>query len=161
MSSNQSIIIDKGEHYEDYVRHIFRYLLSGPNPTFDCLIERTKYDWGTITEFLSGYIINNAIQKYNNLVASKEQTKTDIKDAKIITLTTCLSKLERKKQYILVTVQGGGVNITQTFTNTKGREPNNTYVEGLNNLESWRVNKSKDNITRYGQYWYWYPKHNM
>ena len=31
MSSNYSIIIDKGERHEDYVRHIFRDPLSGPN----------------------------------------------------------------------------------------------------------------------------------
>ena len=31
ISSNYSIIIDRLERYEDYVRHIFRYLLSGPN----------------------------------------------------------------------------------------------------------------------------------
>ena len=49
MSSNQSIIIDKGEHHDDYVRHIFRYILSGPNSTFNFLIERTKYDWDTGT----------------------------------------------------------------------------------------------------------------
>ena len=31
MSSNYSIIIDKGECYDDYVRHILRDLLKGPN----------------------------------------------------------------------------------------------------------------------------------
>ena len=30
MSSYYSIIIDKGEHHDDYFRHIFRSLLSGP-----------------------------------------------------------------------------------------------------------------------------------
>ena len=32
---NYSIIIDKGERYENYVSHIFRALLSGPNSTFN------------------------------------------------------------------------------------------------------------------------------
>ena len=30
MSLNYSIIIDKGERNENYVRHIFRYLMPGP-----------------------------------------------------------------------------------------------------------------------------------
>ena len=33
MSSNYSIIVDKGEHHKDYGRHIFRFLLLGPNST--------------------------------------------------------------------------------------------------------------------------------
>ena len=35
------------------------------------------------------------------------------------------------------------------------------YVELLKHIESCRVDKSKDNITRDGQDWYWCPKHNM
>ena len=72
-----------------------------------------------------------------------------------------MSKLEGNKTSILVTAQEGGGNRTQTCTNTKGSDPNKIYVGGLNNIESWRVNKSKDNITRYGQDWYWCPKHDM
>ena len=50
MSSNYSIIIDKGEHSEDYVCHIFRDLLSGPNSTFKRFIESNKDDWDTVIE---------------------------------------------------------------------------------------------------------------
>ena len=67
------------------------------------------------------------------MVAAKYWTKKEIKDAKIIVLTTRLYKLQ-KKTSILETVQGGGGNITQTRANTKGREPNMIYVEGLNNI---------------------------
>ena len=42
MSSNYSIIINKVELHEDYVSHIFRDLLSGPNSTFNCFIKMTK-----------------------------------------------------------------------------------------------------------------------
>ena len=52
MSSNYSIILDKIERREDYVRHIFRAILSGTNLTFNCSIKRTKYDWYTVTEVL-------------------------------------------------------------------------------------------------------------
>ena len=81
-------------------------------------------------------------------------------DAKILALTNSLSKLE-KKTSILETFQIGGVNRTQICTNNKVRDPNKSYVEELNNIESWIVNKSKDHITRDGQDWYWCPKHNM
>ena len=47
MSSNYSIVIDKVEIHEDYVRHIFRALLSGPNSNFNRFIERTNYYWDT------------------------------------------------------------------------------------------------------------------
>ena len=44
MSSNYSIVIDEGERHEDYVRHIFKDISSGPNSTFNCFIERTNGD---------------------------------------------------------------------------------------------------------------------
>ena len=47
MSSNYSINIDIGERHEDYIRRIFRDLLTGPNSTLDCFIEINKYDWET------------------------------------------------------------------------------------------------------------------
>ena len=60
MSSNYSIILDKGERHEDHVRHIFRYLFSGPNSTYNRFLERSKYDWDAETEVLQGYLIQNA-----------------------------------------------------------------------------------------------------
>ena len=87
----------------------------------------------------------------------KQCTKIDPNDAKVIALTTLLSKLEKKNAYVIATVQSFGVNRTQTLTNTKGRDPNKSSFEEINNLEYWRVKKSKDNITRDGQDWYWCP----
>ena len=86
--------------------------------------------------------------------------KTDPKDAEIISHTTILSNLE-KKTSVLATVHGVGGNRTQTNTNTKIKEPNKIYFEGPNNIESWRANTSKEEITRDGQYWWWFNKHNM
>ena len=54
------------------------------------------------------------------MVAEKEWTKIDPKDAKILALTTCLSKLDKNKTYFLETVKGGEGNITKTCVNTKG-----------------------------------------
>ena len=42
ISSNYLIIIYKGENHEDYVRLIFKDLLSGPNSTFNRFIEKAK-----------------------------------------------------------------------------------------------------------------------
>ena len=50
-------------------------------------------------------------------------------------------KLDKYKTYILETVQGGGENINQAWTNAKGRDPQKRYVEGISNLESWHINK--------------------
>ena len=95
------------------------------------------------------------------MVAAKYWTNTYPKDAEIITLPTRLSKLEKK--YFLETDQLGGVNVTYNRNNTNNnrRNPNKIYVEEINNIESWRVNKSKDEITRDDQDLYWCPKHKM
>ena len=75
------------------------------------------------------------------MVAAKEWTKTDPKDDKIIVLTTRLSKLEKDKTSVLATVQGGRANTTQTRTKIKRRDPNESYAEGLANIESWCITK--------------------
>ena len=97
------------------------------------------------------------------MAAAKYWTKIDPKDAKIILPTNYLSKLDENQTSVLATFQEGGGNINQTHTNTntKVRHPNKSYVEGLNRIESCRVTKSKDNVTRDGQDWCWFPKHNM
>ena len=69
MSSNYSIIIDKGELPKDYVFHIFRYLLSGTNSISNIFIERTKDGWDTGTEVPAVELIHNDTYKYNNTVA--------------------------------------------------------------------------------------------
>ena len=66
-----------------------------------------------------------------------------------------------KKASVLATAQGEEGNITQNRTNNKGRYHNKSYVDGLNNIESWKLKKSKYNITTHGQYWYWCHKHKM
>ena len=54
--------------------------------------------------------------------------------------------LSSRKKSILATVQGWGGNRTHNRTTTKGRDPNKSYVEGLNNIESWRVKKSEEKL---------------
>ena len=71
MSSSYSIIIDQGELHEDYFRDIFRDLLPGTNSTFNPLIERNKDYWYIVTEVPLGELIQNATEKYNDMVVSK------------------------------------------------------------------------------------------
>ena len=59
MSSNYSIIIDKGEHHGDYVRHVFRALFSGPKSNINRFVERTKDNWYTGTEFIAVELLQN------------------------------------------------------------------------------------------------------
>ena len=141
------------------MRQILRDLLWGKNPTFYHFIEITKDDWDTVSELLSGEIIQNSTEKYNNMVAAKEWTKTDPTNDKTIALTISLSMLEKKS--VFATVQGGGGNITQTHIKTKVRDPNKIYFKILNNIEYRRANKQKENSTRDGQDSWWYPNHNM
>ena len=93
MSSNYSIIIDKGEFHKDSFRHISRSLLSGTNSTLNRFIERIKDNWDTWTEVTEGYLIHNSSEKYNDTVEENEWTSKYPKDAKIISLTTLLYKL--------------------------------------------------------------------
>ena len=65
-------------------------MLSGPKSTLNNFIERAKGNWDTIIEFWEEELIQNANDKYNNMVAEKEWTKTYPKDDKIIALTTRL-----------------------------------------------------------------------
>ena len=46
----------------------------------------------------------------------------------------------------------------KTTPTIKEGNPNKSYVEGIQNIELWRVNKPKDNITRDGQDWYFVPQ---
>ena len=77
MSSNYSIVVDTGERHEDYVRHIFRALLSETNSTFNSFIERTKDYWDTVTEDPARELIHNATDNYNNMVSTTSCTKTN------------------------------------------------------------------------------------
>ena len=71
MSSNYTIIIDKGERHEDYVSQLFRDILSGTNSTFNIFIERNKDDWDTGYEIIVSDLISNATENYNSMVSAK------------------------------------------------------------------------------------------
>ena len=110
MYSNYSIILDKGESHEYFVCHIFRAILSGPNLTFNHFIEISKDYWDIGTDVSSGERIYNASDNYNNILATKQWTKTESNNAKSIALTTRLYKLEQEKNSFLATIEGGGGN---------------------------------------------------
>ena len=55
---------------------------------------------------------------------------------KTLALSTSMYKLHKSKTSVLATIQGGGVKITHTIAKNQVRDPNKSYVEGLNNIES-------------------------
>ena len=75
MPSNYSIVIDKVDRHEYYVRHIFRSLLSVPKSTFNTFIEKAKDDWETKIEFAERKLFQNANYRYNNTVSSGMRPK--------------------------------------------------------------------------------------
>ena len=88
-----------------------------------------------MTEVPAGELIQNATEKYNNMVSEKSSTKIYPKYDIILALTTRLLNLYKNKTFILETFQVGGGNINQTHTKPKVRDPRKSYVEGLKNLE--------------------------
>ena len=58
------------------------------------------------------------------MIASKERTKIDPKDAKILALPTCLSKLEKNKKYMgMASLFLGCNNARQYIWNTQEGNP--------------------------------------
>ena len=67
MSSNDTIIIDKGERLAIFF-HISRALLLGPNSTSNIFIETTKDNLDTGSEILASDLIRNSTENFNNPV---------------------------------------------------------------------------------------------
>ena len=68
------------------------------------------------------------------MAATKLWTKTDLKDTKILTLTSNLSNSDKNKTSVLVTVDPGGTRTIQDRRNNKVIESRKNYVEALGNL---------------------------
>ena len=134
MSSKCTIIIDKDGFHEKYVHCIFRALLLGTNSTFKMLIELIKYEWYTVTEIKAVDLIQNATDKYDIIVTSKECIKTYPKGAKIIVLATRLSKLEKVNNAAQKSASTRNHPPDPEHPNGRGKYPNNSYVEVLDNL---------------------------
>ena len=104
---------------------------------FNHFIEITKDNCDTGTEVPDRELIQNYTNKYNNMLSENLYTKTYPKDAKILALTTCLTKLY--KTSLLTTVKRGGGNTNQTRTNTKKGTPTRIMLRDLrilNNVQS-------------------------
>ena len=103
MSPNYTIIVYKYGSHEDYVIKICRALLFGPNPALKLSIKHIKDKPDTGTEAEDVDLIQNATEKYNNMVAAKEFTKMDQKDANILALTTRFHTSLRRVDLLLLT----------------------------------------------------------
>ena len=73
-------------------------LLSSPNTKFNAFVKQIKDDIdlsiGLKNHMSHADLATAARAKYNNMVASNEYSKFDLKDAKIIALTTKFTDLE-------------------------------------------------------------------
>ena len=64
----------------------------------------------------------------------------------ILVLITNISKQEKYNNYKLSNINRNQKTSCGNF-NGKENEPKNSYVEGLENIESWIIKKTKENIT--------------
>ena len=71
ISSNYSIIIDKGELHKYYVGHIFRAILSRPNSNFGSFFIEQGLLKHRI-EFLAGNLIKDTTEQYNSMISLKK-----------------------------------------------------------------------------------------
>ena len=72
-----------------------------------------------------------------------------------------MSKLDKTKLLSLQHFKEEEVAEPINRKNNEVMGPNKSYAEWFNNLESWRVKKSKDKIIRGGKDRYWCPNYNM
>ena len=94
MQKNLEDIKDRGSTQNDYLRHMFRALITSTNVIFREFIQREKdkcYTEGTKT---SDELINLDQSKLNTMVATTEWYKYDPKDAVIADLTNRVHNLE-------------------------------------------------------------------
>ena len=79
---------------------------------------------------------------------------------KILLLPACLYKLE--KETLLYLQQSKEVEETEPRPAlTINEDTPKHYFEIFSNLEPLHVKKPKYKIIKYGQYWWFYPKHNV
>ena len=119
-------------------------LLSGPNPKFNHFIKQIKDDIdfgiGLNNNMSHDELAAAAQAKYNNMVASDEYSKLDPKDAKILSLTTKITALERSVSVNSANVTSSGGSVGEYIGN-KGNK--------IAGVEKWRtVNKAPPSNTR-------------
>jgi len=149
------IIANRGSH-DDFLRHIYKALLSGQNAVFNAFIQREKDKWHIGKGLKVGELVACAKQKYNNMKG--EWTRPDPKDAKITALTTEVNKLKESYGQSSKSSTGtdGGASTAGASTSS-----DKDTIPGTMNLERWRTVKKEQTITRDGKTWHWCPHHKL
>ena len=93
MPQNLEDIKDRGSTHDDYLCHMFRALMTSTNMIFRDFIQREKDKWDTEGTITSDELSNLDRNKFNNVVATTEWSKSDPKDALIAALTTRVNNL--------------------------------------------------------------------
>ena len=76
--------------------NLFNALLTNKNTIFTGFIQQEKDKWDTGTHIDLDVLINEAVTKYNNMVAKKEWKQVGQGNSKIAALTTKLNELLEK-----------------------------------------------------------------
>ena len=147
MKANYTEIKERGGTHDDFLRHVFRALLTSKNSVFVSFIQRYKDEWETTGNTTTDDLTTIAVQKYNNMVADNQWQKGDPKDAVIAALTTKVEKLEKQ-------ATSGPAKAESKKQSSDG------VVPGTDSLPAWRIVHNKgDKCTVDGTDYWWCPHH--
>lgn len=137
-----------GSTCESIRRYTITALKSGPNDQFNSYIDRINDDIeagsGQYRDLEWSDIIKSARSKYNNMLTTKEWTKVDPRDAKLMALTSKLEAL----------VKGDSA---KPQTAQPQRTPGAGDTSG--GVDRWRTVKGAASMVKDGKTWHWCPHH--
>ena len=94
-------------------------------------------------------MVAKAVTIYNNAVSAGQWEEKDLKDAKILALTTRIDELVEQQE-----------KLAALSTNQKEiYKSQNTQREGLHAIADWGMKKTTESAERDDKKWYWCPKH--
>jgi hypothetical protein len=150
METTYNEILRSNSTHQDYLRDVFRALLSGKNDIFTQYIQREKDDWETGKSVDVDDLMKEAIAKYNNMVKQKQWNKNNSSNSKIVALATQVKALESQ--------------LKSNYNSNKSNEKNNNRSNGNNKyleIAEWRKKKSfGTSVEKDGRQWHWCSRHN-
>ena len=145
IQSTYNRIEELGFTHEDIVLDTFNALLSGKNQVFKDFIQRKKDEWESGVDVSLNDLVEYAVNKYNNMVASKGWVQKESAETKLLSLLT-----EHAKSY-----KNGGK--TGGKKGGGSGSPKGTKL----NIEAWRMKKVGDSKVVDGKTYYWCPHHKL
>ena len=135
MQQNLEGIKERGSKNDDYLRHMFRAMMTCTNVIFRDFIQKGKENWETEGTTTSENFGNFPWNKFNNIVATTKWSKHYPKYSVIAALTTRVNNLEDGKYH------GRGVNPTKTTTPNPSGQGISGDAPSCPGLEKWRIVK--------------------